>query len=252
MHRRPEVSISIVSHGQAELVAGLLADLEKHCATSIEVILTLNIPEDLPFRPGDFRFPVRVIENSQVHGFGANHNAAFKHAKADFFCVLNPDVRLERDPFPDLVAALQDTSVAVAAPLVLSPVGNAEDSARRFPTPFSVISKLWSVAPPDYQPGTEPMFPDWVAGMFMLFRSATFRAARGFDEGYFLYYEDVDLCWRLRNVGLQAVLVPSARVVHAAQRASHRSLRHLRWHVASMLRYFGKRTVGFLGWRTAA
>ena len=242
MHGRPEVSISIVSHGQAALVADLLADLQQHCATAIEAILTLNIPEDLPFRPDDFAFPVRVIENSKVQGFGANHNGAFRHAGADYFCVLNPDIRIERDPFPELITVFQDASIAVAAPMVVSPSGTVEDSARRFPTPLSIISKLWSRAPRlDYQPGSSPAFPDWVAGMFMLFRSAAFREAGGFDERYYLYYEDVDLCWRLRRARLQVVQLPSARVIHAAQRASHRNLRYLRWHVTSMVRFFLKR-----------
>jgi N-acetylglucosaminyl-diphospho-decaprenol L-rhamnosyltransferase len=242
MHRQAEVSISIVSHGQAELVADLLADLQQHCATSIEVIITLNIPEDLPFRPDDFRFPVRVIENPKVQGFGANHNAAFKHAGADYFCVLNPDVRVEDDPFPELITVLEDTSVAIAAPLVVSPEGTIEDSARRFPTPLSIISKLSSRAPRlDYEPGSSPSFPDWVAGMFMLIRSATFREARGFDERYFLYYDDADLCWRVRRAGLQIVHVPSVRVIHAARRASHRDLRYMKWHLTSMVRFFLKR-----------
>jgi len=242
MHSEARISISIVSHGQGALVGNLLADLQRHCTMPMEVILTLNIPENLPFRAEDFRFPVRMTRNAKAQGFGANHNAAFRHARTDYFCVLNPDVRMERDPFPDLVAVLQDATVAVAAPLILDPGGNIEDSARRFPTPLGVMAKLWPGAPRlDYQPDTAPLFPDWVAGMFMLLRSATFRDAGGFDEGYFLYYEDVDLCWRLGRAGLRVSLVPSAQVVHAAQRSSHRNLRYLKWHVSSMLRFFLKR-----------
>jgi GT2 family glycosyltransferase len=74
--------------------------------------------------------------------------------------------------------------------------------------------------------------------MFMLFVAADYAALGGFDEDYFLYYEDVDLCVRLWCAGRRIVLCPQAAVLHAAQRASHRNLRHLAWHLGSMARYF--------------
>jgi GT2 family glycosyltransferase len=82
-----------------------------------------------------------------------------------------------------------------------------------------------------------PFSPDWIAGMFMLFRSELFREVGGFDERYFLYYEDVDLCFRLRQHGYEVILVPDARAVHFAQRQSHRNLRYLLWHVRSLVRF---------------
>jgi hypothetical protein len=82
-----------------------------------------------------------------------------------------------------------------------------------------------------------PFSPDWVAGMFMLFRNELFREIGGFDERYFLYYEDVDLCFRLRQHGYDVVLVPDARAAHFAQRQSHRNPRYLLWHVRSLVRF---------------
>jgi GT2 family glycosyltransferase len=154
--------------------------------------------------------------------------------------VLNPDVRLESDPFPALTRALADERVGVAAPVVLAPGGEIEDSARRYPTPLSVAKKAFARRPAlDYAVGQQPFSPDWVGGMFMLFRREVFERAGGFDERYFLYYEDVDLCRRLAALGYRVELVPAARVVHHARRRSHgRDLRHALWHLASMLRYF--------------
>jgi len=77
-----------------------------------------------------------------------------------------------------------------------------------------------------------------VAGMFMLIPTKIFQRIGGFDERYFLYYEDVDLCARLRVSGHVVRFCPNARVVHEARRQSHRSLRYLRWHITSMLRFF--------------
>jgi N-acetylglucosaminyl-diphospho-decaprenol L-rhamnosyltransferase len=245
MPQRAKVSISIVSHGQAALIENLLHDLRAHCTTPLEVILTLNIPEPVSFDVTQFGFSVEVIKNEHAKGFAANHNAAFSAARSDLFCVLNPDVRFTQDPFPRLLEQIADPKIGVAAPLILNPSDGVEDSARRFPTPLGILRKvLIKNTTLDYPIGDVAVFPDWVAGMFMVFRSELFRAMGGFDTAYFLYYEDVDLCWRLRRSGYEVVLTPAARVVHAAQRASHRNFQHLRWHVASMLRFFVKRRLG--------
>jgi N-acetylglucosaminyl-diphospho-decaprenol L-rhamnosyltransferase len=83
---------------------------------------------------------------------------------------------------------------------------------------------------------------DWLAGMFLLVRSDAFRASGGFDERYFMYSEDAELCLRLQLRGGRIRQVPAARVVHAAQRASRRSWQHFRWHVTSLLRYWSSGT----------
>jgi len=233
------VSISVVSHGHARLVASLLADIAAHVRTPIEVILTVNLPEAPPFDPARFTFPLRIVENAVPRGFAANHNAAFHLSRGGVFCVLNPDIRIERDPFPVLLKCFQDRSVGVAAPLIRNPGGTIEDSARRFPTPSSILRKaLFCRAGVDYQIKDEAIYPDWVAGMFMVFPREVFAALGGFDERYFLYYEDVDLCARLAIAGQRVVVCPRANAVHAARRESRRNLRYLRWHLSSMLRFF--------------
>ena len=244
MNQHPVVSISIVSHQQGALVAALLPDIAAHCTLPLEVILTLNMPETLPFDVASFPFPVKIVNNAAPKGFGANHNAAFGLAGAAHFCVLNPDIRFAQDPLPALIELLADQSVGVAAPLIVNPAGGIEDNARRFPTPLSIFKKAWSrPTVPDYAVGDALFYPDWIAGMFMVFRAETFRAADGFDEGYFLYYEDVDLCWRLQCRQLRAALLPTVRATHDARRSSHSNLRYLRWHGASMMRFFVKRAL---------
>ena len=85
----------------------------------------------------------------------------------------------------------------------------------------------------------------------MLFRSSAFMRVGGFDEGFFLYYEDVDICARLRQCGESILACPAARVVHTAQRASRYNPRYALWHVSSMARYFVKH-LGRLPRSTAA
>ncbi len=245
MNQQPVISISIVSHRQGALVTALLADIAAHCVLPLEIILTVNVPENLPFDAGSYPFPVKIIQNTIRKGFGANHNAAFAVSRSDHFCILNPDIRFERDPFPALLDGLSDPAVGVVAPLVVGPDGQIEDSARRFPTPLGIVRKaLRGKRGPDYVIGQTSVRPDWIAGMFMLWRSDLFRQIGGFDESFFLYYEDVDACARLRCAGSGVILMPAARVTHYARRESHRNPRYLRWHLASMLRYFLKRFVG--------
>ena len=245
MTLQAQVTVSIVSHGQAALVSHLLSDLQRHCGTPLKVILTLNIEETPAFDVAGFDFPVEVIRNAAAKGFAANHNAAFKYAKTDYFCVLNPDIRLEQDPFPPLIEQATNPETGVVGPLIVNPSGKIEDSARRFPTPVGILGKLLLGSHNlDYEIHASPVSPDWVGGMFMVFRSEMFRRIGGFDEGYFLYYEDVDLCWRLRGSGYRVMLVPSVRATHDARRESHRQTRYLFWHARSMLRFFRKRCFG--------
>ena len=233
------VAVSVVSHAQGALVKNLLEDLAR-CATPLRVVLTVNVPESLPFSERSFPFGLVVLRNERPRGFGANHNAAFAHAGCSYFCVANPDIRIERDPFPVLKRALSDDGVAVAAPLVRNPAGGIEDSARRFPTLPGLLRRALAGTPGhDYPVADGPIQPDWVAGMFMLLRPQVFAKLR-FDERYFMYYEDVDLCARARALGLRIVLDPRAEVVHDARRASHRRPRHAWWHLRSIVRFFSE------------
>ena len=126
----------------------------------------------------------------------------------------------------------------MAGPLVRNPAGNVEDSARRFPTAASLLKNALSEKlQPDYSVDRGTQEVDWVAGMFMLFRAGDFRSVGGFDEAYFLYYEDVDLCRRLRSAGSRVSYAPSAEVVHDARRASRRNPRLALHHLKGALRF---------------
>lgn len=235
-----EISISVVSHKQAGLIAELLRDIDQYChQLALEVILTLNVEEVIPFDVGGYGYPVKCIRNTSPLGFSANHNQAFLQASGRYFCVINPDIRLDGNPFNSLIAGLEYPAAGLVAPLVLSEDGKIEDSARRFPTPLKIICKaLGGCHGGDYTIGDKLIFPDWAGGMFMLFKRDTFAMLGGFDQRYFLYYEDVDLCARLRLLGYEVVLCPDAQVIHHAHRSSHRSIKYFKWHLSSMLRFF--------------
>ncbi len=232
--------LSIVSHLQSALASKLLADVARVMRSDdIRITVVSNVPEDPPAIPGQLAGILEHAVNARPAGFGANHNRVFRGCKAPYFCVLNPDLRFTNDPFPQLLQAFGDKRVALAAPAACDTERMLQDNARRLPTRWGIASKLWSPRRgPDYAASQSLVHPDWVAGFFMLFRSSVFRELGGFDERYFLYYEDIDICSRLRLAGWRIAWLPDVKVVHDARRRSHRDLKHLLWHLQSIARFF--------------
>ena len=230
-------TVSVVSHGQGTLVDRLLRDLAAVSSASIaQVLVTRNLSRDRIAPAEGLPFPVRFIDNPAPRGFAANHNSAFADCATPWFAALNPDLRLREDPFGPLLAQARPDA-GLLCPVVLEPDGREADAARELPTPGRLLLRvLERLGLRKDSPVGNASPADWFAGMFMLLRSDALRAVGGFDERYFMYCEDVDLCARLRLAGWALQQVRSASVVHDAQRASRRSARHLRWHLASLAR----------------
>jgi len=236
------ISLSITSHGQFELVKNLLDDIEKYCIpesintnNTIEIILTINIPEELPTE-FTYSFPLKIIRNMTPKGFGANHNQAFLESSGEYFCVLNPDIRLLNNPFPELIKH----NTGVTAPQIIDESGHIQDSAREFLTPLRLLKRIFNkfFKKSSYKNNINIIHPDWVAGMFMVLPKKIYKAINGFDERYYLYCEDMDICWRLRKKGYEVTLDKNTKAIHAAQRDSHKKLKYLYWHVKSLFIFF--------------
>jgi GT2 family glycosyltransferase len=233
-------TISIVSHHSAHLITNLLKDLQQHLPQEAEILLTLNCPEGEGFLAHAKDLPITVIRNPRPLGFGANHNQAFALARGELFVVVNPDIRLRAAPWQVLEDAFAQ-GIGACAPQVLAPSGRAEDSVRRYPSlPRLFRRVVLKQKTADYTPQSGDLFPlavDWVAGMFVVFDANAFRRVGGFDTRYHMYFEDVDICRRLNASGYRVIWAPGTSVIHDAQRASHRSWTHRRWHLRSALRY---------------
>lgn len=224
------VVVSIVSHGHGACVQGLLQQLAHYSAERVRrVVLTLNIPEAEPVAPPQgWPFALELLRNSRPRGFGANHNLALKGATEPWLCVLNPDVQLlGSDPFAALVRAGAGAGVGCAYPVQVDAQRQLQDSERALPTPGALLRRRLL--------GRTERRRDWVNAACLLLPRAAWEQLGGFDERYFMYCEDVDLCLRLRLLGL-ALVRADAKVLHTGARASRRQWRHLRWHVRSLLR----------------
>jgi N-acetylglucosaminyl-diphospho-decaprenol L-rhamnosyltransferase len=241
-------SLSIVSHGHEKYITRIIEDLLHLNRLDIEVIITFNLPENLPFNIATLPFSVKVINNAAPKGFAANHNAAFTLSQGDNFVILNPDIKLIDDPFDILLSLVESNSNCICAPLIISKTGKVEDSARNFPSPNILLKKLIyklfkhpmtrDVVPEN----SNVLLPDWVAGMFVVVPRSVYEKLHGLSERYFLYYEDVDFCARARLAGCEIMVTKHARVIHEAQRDSHHKVRYLVWHLKSALKFFTSRT----------
>ena len=181
-----------------------------------------------------------LVENARNVGFGAAVNQAVRLSDAPLLWLLNPDCEVAAGAF----AALADTltrhpDCAIAAPQLLNSDGSTQASARGEPDawtglfgrhslltkffPSSSLSRRNLPAADLVTSGVESAAVDWVMGAAMLMRRDRFDAVGGFDEGYFMYWEDADLCRRLRARGWRTRYVPRARVAHAGGVSAKRS-----------------------------
>lgn len=235
MSLREKLTISIVSHGHGLLLQNLIRDLNSVPELSgVTVIVTLNLrSEDFDEHEFD-KLQLLVVRNQTPRGFGENHNCAFKHCSTPWFAVLNPDLQIHENPFSHLLAeAERDARIGLVVPRMINPQGRLEDSVRANLTPLAVLRRRL------LRHGSESI-PEhrfrWYAGMFLLLRSSAFAAVNGFDDRFFLYCEDYDLCARLHLQSFRIVQDASVAVVHDARRHSRMYFRYFWLHIRSLAR----------------
>lgn len=253
-NHRASVTLTVVSHGHGHQVLDMLHTFIQSGLLrywQVQAIVTLNIPEPelrRALQQTQWPFPVHMLENAHPIGFGANHNQASQHTRTDWLCIVNPDIRwcpIAAAQAPDhLTAALtmpntaNGTPIGLYCPTQVTAEGLRQDYARTLPTPWSVALR-WAARqcgikkPLGVAPGTSQAH--WVNGACMLFPSSVYRQLGGFNERYFMYCEDVDICLRLQLQGHQLATIPIT-VVHAAQRNTRRQRQHLYWHIRSLLK----------------
>ena len=210
-----QLSVSIVNTDSREL---LLACLETLRGTKAEVVVLDNASEDGSVEAVRERFPgVQVIVQGFRTGFGANHNTIIRATSGRYVYVLNEDTTADDWAFDRIVAYLDaHPRVAVLGPRLVYPSGRLQDSAWRFPTPFVSTLGLLTAGKVGIKQsgGSEPRAVDWVMGAALVLRREALDQVGLFDEGFFLYSEEVDLQFRLRRAGWEVHYFPGATVVH--------------------------------------
>jgi GT2 family glycosyltransferase len=184
----------------------------------------------------EFHPHATLVRNTENVGFGRGVNQALAAARAPTVLIMNPDCRLEPGAIARLASELERHSgCVIVGPRILDPDGTEQGSARGDPDMLtgafgrSTRLRRWlpglgvsarNVVLASTARGEESLTVDWLSGACMLARTDGLRAVAGFDERYFLYWEDADLCRRLRGAGSHVRYVPSATAVHRVGHSS--------------------------------
>jgi hypothetical protein len=210
-----DLSVSIVNTNSRELLLECLETLPRDAA---EIVVLDNASEDGSAEAVRERFPdVRVIAQEFRAGFGANHNTVIRATEGRYVYVLNEDTTSADWAFDRIVGYLDaNPRVAALGPRLVYPNGRLQDSAWRFPTPLVSALGLLTVGKVGVkQSGGERPHPvDWVTGAALVLRREALDEVGLFDEEFFLYSEEVDLQFRLRQAGWEVHYFPEATVVH--------------------------------------
>ena len=256
MSESSDVSAVIVSFNVRDLLVKCIASLRADGVQRIVVVD--NASHDGSAAAAREAGPdVEVVALDRNVGFGAGANVGVARTTTPYVAILNPDLEVEPGATKTLVDVFdQEADVGIVAPRIETPDGRLYPSARTFPdlvdaaghaflhfiwrsNPFSRRYKMldWDHA------AAEDV--DWVAGTHLVVRRAAWDEVGGFDESFFMYLEDVDLCWRLAQRGWRTRYEPAARVVHAIGRSTDQTpYRMIAEHHRSLLRYARKTTHG--------
>lgn len=181
-----------------------------------------------------------VIPVTPRQGYSRCVNLGVIHTTGPHFAVLNPDIAFpDEQALPALEAHFEEPDVGLVAPALVLPDGQLQDSARQIPTPLDLVMRRGGIDPRRGEIDSGGDVP-WVVGACFVARRAAWEAVGGFDESYALYFEDVDLCWRLRQAGWKTRLDHTVRVEHKHGAASRKNL--LGWaarqHLTSAARFY--------------
>jgi hypothetical protein len=255
----PDVSVIIVSWNVAEMLLRCLDSLFAgpgfDRANNFEVIVVDNASQDDTAARVRQAYPdVQLVVNQENRGFAAANNQGMALARGRYFLLLNPDAELVDDALARIVSFM-DTHprVGVVGPQLRYPDGQLQSSRRRFPslatallesTPLQQVLPRNAVLHRYYvedQPADETQEVDWLVGACLMLRRQVVEQVGGLDEGYFMYFEELDWCRRIRQAGWRIVYLPAATVIHHEGKSSSQvvPLRHIRFQ-SSKVRYFTK------------
>ncbi len=183
-------------------------------------------------------------------GFGKGHNTILNRIKnvSDFHLILNPDVEFDGSVVSKMIKEIGKVeNVAMIAPKVTFPNGEFQYTCRKYPTPLEMAFRRMNmfkkyVHKREYRGTdlTKPFYPDFIHGCFMLFRTVDFVRIGGFDERYFLYMEDVDICRKIDKMGKKKLYYPNVEINHSLRKGSSKNSRLFFVHLNSSIKYFKK------------
>jgi N-acetylglucosaminyl-diphospho-decaprenol L-rhamnosyltransferase len=246
------LDVGIVAHRSRELLRACLESLQAHApAPPMRIVVVDNDSSDGTVEMARALPDVEVIEAGANLGFSAATNRAIARGRSRYFLALNPDTQLRAGVLNTLLDLMDaNPRIGICGCRLEREDGTFDHAARRsFPTPLGALAHFTGIgrrtnAPPalaQYRaPDVERGPVDAVSGAFMLIRRAALEEVGGFDEGYWLYMEDLDLCYRFVQAGWTVWYEPSVAVTHVKGGSSgrNRTFRVNRAFHYGMLRFY--------------
>jgi GT2 family glycosyltransferase len=193
---------------------------------------------------------VEYIYSNKNVGFGKGHNSILHKLTSEnkYHLILNPDVRFHPEILEKLVLKMESNeSFSMIAPRVLNSNNELLHTARRYPSLFELIFRFLGIFKKftirgEYknQNHKQSFSPDFVQGSFMLFKTEDLLRLEGFDERYFMYMEDVDICRKIDLSGKRKLYFPATEIIHTHRKGSSKEFRLFFIHISSIIKYFMK------------
>jgi GT2 family glycosyltransferase len=234
-----DISIIIVNYNVKEFVKNLLYSLQKALDNyTSEIIIIDNASSDGSVADIKEKFiDVNLIANKVNIGFGKANNQGLEIAKGKYIVLLNPDTIVREDTFSNLIDFMKRTpNAGMTTCKVLNPDGTLQLACRRgFPGPWTSFTKiaglsklfpknkLFSKYNLTYLDENEINEVDAISGSFMMFTREVYENVGGFDPQFFMYGEDLDLCYRVQQAGFKVYYVPSTEIIHYKGESTKRS-----------------------------
>ncbi len=234
-----DISIIIVNYNVKEFVKNLLYSLHKALINyNSEIIVIDNASSDGSVEDIKEKFPyVKVIANKENIGFGKANNQGLEIAEGNYIVLLNPDTIVREDTFSKLIEFVDKNSkVGMATCKVLNPDGTLQLACRRgFPGPWTSFtkitglsklfpkSKLFARYNLTYLDENKTSEVDAISGSFMFFTREVYKKVGGFDPQFFMYGEDLDLCYRVQQAGYKVCYIPDTEIIHYKGESTKRS-----------------------------
>jgi N-acetylglucosaminyl-diphospho-decaprenol L-rhamnosyltransferase len=216
------VTVVLVTYQSNETIGPALGSLRPHFdAGLLRAIVVDNASSDGTVARVTREHPwATVVESGGNVGYGRGCNIGLARATTEYVMFMNPDATLSHDAIPTLVSFLDShPRAAMAAPAIVE--GDHLQSAGPLPTPLSIItraagSRSHSLRQRPIVPGAPAFATEWLCGAILMARTKLVRELRGFDTNIFLYFEETDLCRRMRDQGWELWAVGQAEAAHAA------------------------------------
>ncbi|MCF8241117.1 MAG: glycosyltransferase [Melioribacteraceae bacterium] len=234
-----DLSIIIVNYNVKEFLQNLFASIEKAAQNlSHEIIVVDNASDDGSRELLDEKYPdVKLIANKKNVGFGVANNQGLEIAKGKYILLINPDTIVKEDTFTSLIKFFENNPDAgMAGCKVLNPDGTLQLACRRsFPGPwvsFTKVAGLSKIFPKSklfaqynltYLDENQSYEVDAISGAFMMMRKETYEKVGGFDPQFFMYGEDLDLCYRIKSAGFKVYYVHETEIIHYKGESTKRS-----------------------------